>query len=104
MSGRHAWALQGLVSIHAASGRMADARAAYAEMQARSTRENVQPAILSIAAASVQEVDSAIAYAQRALDERDPLFVLLARCWPGYGPLRADDRFAAIIAQLGLPD
>ena len=56
------------------------------------------------AAVAVEKLDQAIAFAQKGLDERDPLFVLLARLWPGYNPLRADVRFLKIVSQLELPD
>jgi serine/threonine-protein kinase len=103
MSGRHSWALETLASCYAASGRLDEARAVYREMVARSQREHIQPSMLAAAAAAVGDFDGAIATAQRALDERDPLFVMLARTWPGYGPLRNDARFLAIVRQLRLP-
>jgi pentatricopeptide repeat protein len=104
MSGRHPWALENLVSVYAACGKPEDARAVYREMQVRSAREYVQPSMLAAAAAAVGDMDDAIAIAQRALDERDPLFVMLARTWPGYDRLRTDVRFVDIVGQLQLPD
>ena len=65
-------------------GKTEEARAVYREMEIRSAREYVQPSMLAPAAAAVGDMDQAVAIAQRALDERDPLFVLLARTWPGY--------------------
>ena len=59
--------------------------------------------MLTAAAAAVGKIDQAMVFAQQALDERDPLFVLLARTWPDYEPLRADSRFQEIVSQLGLP-
>jgi hypothetical protein len=38
--------------------------------------------MLTAAAAAVGEMDRAITFAQQALDDRDPLFVMLARTWP----------------------
>ena len=38
-----------------------------------------------------------------AVDERDPLFVMLARTWPDYDVLRADSRFREIVGRLNLP-
>jgi serine/threonine-protein kinase len=104
MSGRHPWALESLVSINAASGKSGEARAVYREMEARSAREYVQPSMLAAAAAAVGDMDAAIAIAQRALDERDPLFVLLARTWLGFDRLRSDVRFLDIVGRLHLPD
>ncbi len=41
--------------------------------------------------------------AQQSLDDKDPLFVLLARTWPDYGPLRKESRFLEIVSHLALP-
>jgi len=72
-------------------------------MEVRSAREYVQPSMLAAAAAAVGDMDNAIAIAQRALDERDPLFVLLARTWLGFDRLRSDARFIDIVGRLHLP-
>ena len=103
MSGRHPWSLQNLVSIYAECGKPNDARAVYQEMEVRSVREYVQPSMLMAAAACVGEMDRAVTIARRALEERDPLFVMLARTWPGYARLRTDARFIEIVRQLNLP-
>jgi TolB-like protein/cytochrome c-type biogenesis protein CcmH/NrfG len=104
MSGRHTWALSTLVLVYADGGKLEAARAVYRELEARSTREYVQPCMLAQSAAALGEMDQAIAIAQRALDEKDPLFVVLARNWPGYERLRHDSRFLQIAGRLGLPD
>jgi adenylate cyclase len=103
MSGRHSWALSSLVSIYAAWGKLDKARAAYRELEARSEREFIQPAMLSPAAAAIGDMDQAIAFAKRAVDEKDPLFVMLARTWPTYNQLRTDPRYLQIFNRLGLP-
>lgn len=103
MAGRHAWTLSGLVSIYAAWGKTDEARALYLEMEARSAREYVQPAMLAPAAAAAGDMDRAIVVAQRALDERDPMFVMLARSWPFYDRLRTDPRFTEIVGKLKFP-
>ncbi len=103
ISGRHSWALTTLVSIYAAWDKLDSARAVYRELEARSVREYIQPAMLAPAAAAVGEMDRAIAFAQQALDDKDPLFVMLARTWPDYGRLRADSRFLGIVSHLALP-
>ena len=75
----------------------------YRELEARSAREYIQPSMLAPAAAAVGEVDRAIGFAQQALDDKDPLFVMLARTWPDYGRLRTDSRFLEIVGHLALP-
>ncbi|HEV8370492.1 MAG TPA: tetratricopeptide repeat protein [Pyrinomonadaceae bacterium] len=104
MSGRHSWALMTLTSIYSAWHKLDNARAVYRELEARSAREYIQPSMLAPAAAAVGEMDRAIAFAQQALDDKDPLFVMLARTWPDYDRLRADSRFREIVSQLRLPD
>ena len=104
VSGRHSWALTTLAAIYAAWNKPDKARAVYRELEMRSTSEYVQPAMLTSAAAAVGEIDRAIGFAQQALDDRDPLFVMLARTWPDYiKKLRTDARFVAIVSQLNLP-
>jgi tetratricopeptide (TPR) repeat protein len=103
MSGRHTWALTTLVSIYAGWDKPNDARAVYHELTARSAREYVQPCMLAMAAAAVGDIDLAISFAERALQEKDPLFVAAARTWPGYDPLRTDARFLEIVRRLELP-
>jgi pentatricopeptide repeat protein len=103
MSGRHNWTLSTLVSIYAAMGRLDDARAVYREAEARASHEYIQPSLLAPAAADIGDMDLAVAIAQRALDEQDPLFVLIARTWPTYDRLREDSRFLDVVAKLHLP-
>jgi tetratricopeptide (TPR) repeat protein len=103
MSGRHVWALASLALIYAASDKADEARAVYRELEARSAREYVQPSMLLSAAAAVGDADGAIAISGRALEERDPLFVMLARSWPGYDRLRSDSCFLDIVRRLHLP-
>ena len=103
MSKRHTWALSTLVLIYAAWDKPDQARAVYREVEARSEREYVQPAMHLLAAAAVGDMDQAIAIAQRAVQDKDPLFVMLARTWPGYDRLRKDSRFLEIVSQLGFP-
>nr|ART40510.1 L753 [uncultured bacterium] len=102
MSGRHNWTLTALVQIYAASN-PDEARAVYREVEARSAREYVQPSMFAPAAAAVGDMDRAISLAQQALDDRDPLFVVLARKWPAYARLRTDSRFVEIVGALKLP-
>ncbi len=104
ISGRHSWTLSTLTSTFAAWGKADEARAVYKEMQVRSAREYIQPSMLACAAAAVGEIDEAVALVLRALDEKDPLFVLIARSWPFLAPLRADARFLEALSRLHLPD
>jgi pentatricopeptide repeat protein len=103
LSGRHCWALATLTAIYARWGKLENARAVFREMEERSAREYIQPSMLVEGAGAIGEIDQAITFAQQALDDRDPLFVLLARLWPGYEALRTDSRFIEIVSHLNLP-
>jgi serine/threonine protein kinase/Tfp pilus assembly protein PilF len=103
ISGRHGWALMTLASIYASWDKPDNACALYRELEARSARDYVQPAALAVSAAAAGDMDRAISFAQQAVDDRDPLFVMLARSWPDYDRLRTDSRFLEIVGRLGLP-
>ena len=103
MSGRHIWALANAVVTYARWGKASDAGALFREAEARADREYLQPSMLTSAAAAVGAIDRAIDYARRAVEERDPLVVMLARTYPFYDVLRDDPRFGEVIAALRLP-
>ncbi len=103
MSGRQNWALTTLVSVYAAWGKPDKALAVFREAEARSASEYIQPAMLAPAAAAVGNMEQALAFAQQALDDRDPMLVMLVRTWPSYSQLRKEPRFLKIVSQLGLP-
>ncbi|WP_439642444.1 tetratricopeptide repeat protein [Gemmatimonas sp.] len=104
MSQRHSWALSILVSTYAAWGKPEQSRALYKELADCSTTGCVQPSMRCSAAADAVGLDEAIAIAQRAIDDRDPFFVMQARTWPGYDRLRTDPRFGDLVRQLQLPN
>jgi TolB-like protein/Tfp pilus assembly protein PilF len=103
MSGRHTWALSTLVLLYADWGKHETARAVYRELEARAAREYVQPCMLAEAAVALGDMDEALTIVQRALDEKDPLFVALVCTWPGYERLRQEPRFRQMVSSLGLP-
>jgi len=103
ISGRHSWALTTLLAIYASWNKPDKARAVFRELEARSAGEYIQPAMLVSASAAVGEIDQAIAFAQQAVDHKDPLFVMLARTWSDYNRLRTDSRFREVVSKLGLP-
>ncbi len=103
MSGRHAWALCGLASTYGHWGKLEDARRVFQEAEERSTREYIQPSILVYAADAAGEREKALAYAERAEEERDPFLTMLARVWPDYDALRPEPRFQAVLDRLRYP-
>ena len=76
----------------------------YAELEARSLGEYIQPGMMAIAADAAGNREQAIVFAQQAVDIRDPLFIMTARRWPQYRNLRTDIRFLDVVRQLGLPN
>jgi tetratricopeptide (TPR) repeat protein len=103
ISGRHSWVAGGLAGIYAGWGKAAEAKRVFADMQERESREYLQPTMMAYAASSAGEMDQAVAYADRAERDRDPLFGLLARSWPEFEALRDDSRFRTIVDRLHLP-
>ena len=104
MSGRHNWALTTLASIYNGWNKPERARAVFAELEARSVSEYIQPGMMAIAADAAGNREQAIVLAQQAVDIRDPLFIMTARYWPQYRNLRTDVRFLDVVRQLGLPN
>jgi len=104
MSGRHCWAVIGLASLYGAWNKPDEARVVYDELITRSASEYIQPGMLAIAASAVGETAQAIALAQRAVDERDPIFVIISRTWPEFKKLRLDPRFNEVLGQLNFPN
>lgn len=104
ISGRHNWALTTLASIYNGWNKPERARAVYAELEARSLSEYIQPGMMAIAADAAGNREQAIVFAQQAVDIRDPLFIMTARCWPQYRNLRTDVHFLEVVRQLGLPN
>jgi serine/threonine protein kinase/tetratricopeptide (TPR) repeat protein len=69
----------------------------YQEVLARRDTQYVQPVILAIAASSVDDMDSAMAFCQEAADTRDPLFSMFHLNYQDFDAMRADPRFASIV-------
>ena len=104
MSAGNVWALALLATCHARAGRMTEARTVYAELEAKRARGYLQPALVMVAATEVIGIDAGLAEARRAIEERDPLFVTIARNTAFVDPLRPDPRFQALLRELHYPD
>ena len=96
LSGRHPWALGLLAWTHGRAGSTKKAHAVYDELAARARHEFVSPAWLAISAGSAGLEAEWIAWAERAVAERDAL-VLWAGAMPFWDPVRAHPRFAEIM-------
>jgi serine/threonine protein kinase/tetratricopeptide (TPR) repeat protein len=102
MSGRHPWVLVFLSAIYAQVGDIAGATSMHEEALARAVREYVQPLVLSATAAAAGKLDDAFTFANKAIDEGDPVVTTLFQ--PGFQfarRIRADPRFADLCSRIG---
>ena len=97
VSGRHAWAMAGLAETYAAMGKLAEAKAIYAELLARAAHSYVQPFHLAVAASAAGESDKAFGHLNEALEIRDPSLF----CAPDTARIREDPRCDDILARIG---
>jgi serine/threonine-protein kinase len=95
-SGRHPWVLATVGWSYGALGDAARSRAVHDEMEARSRHETIGPFWLAATAAAAGLPDAAIAFAERAVAERDAL-VVHARRIPAWDGVRALPRFEDVV-------
>jgi len=100
MSGRHARALASLAGVFGAWGRPSEAATLFQELRERSTRSFVPATYLALAAEGAGQHEEAMALAERAGKDREPTFILHARYFNEFGPLRSDPRFAGILREM----
>ena len=89
------------VYAQAAAARAGAARQAMAELADVATRQYVPPLCLSLAHSALGEMDAALEYLERAYEERSP-WLSLVRTLPAFATLRADARYPALVARIGL--
>jgi DNA-binding winged helix-turn-helix (wHTH) protein/Flp pilus assembly protein TadD len=92
-------ALEPLKRVYAGGGRAAVVR--YWIDRFRLTGADAPPVQMALFHGELGELDAAFASLERALESRDPALVYLAVA-PQWDPLRADRRFAACLARMGL--
>lgn len=101
LSGRHVFALGPQAVIFADWGKLAEAKAIYAELVARAAQGYILPTHMAMAASAAGELDKAMAHAREAFEVRDPVLVV-GRRWPTFVRLREDPRFTEILGRMGL--
>ncbi len=99
--GRHPWLMMGMALGCGAAGRRAHAEAIYAELEARSRSEYVQPASLMATAIGTGNLPAALEHLRCAAEIRDPVLALMLPHWPALDPIRRTPEFAAVLRQLG---
>ena len=90
-----------VASAYAGAGRIAEAQTVLDRLLIRARSEDVPPELFSLVYARLGQVDEAFAYLERAFEQRSRR-VLWLKVDPRWDPLRADPRFDALLARLGL--
>ena len=98
-SGRHPWPLAGLAATYAKMGKLAEARALHAELLAQRASRFVQPTMLAMSASAAGDHEAAMRFCRECVDERDALFGIFYQHYVDLDRVRADPRFADIVAQ-----
>jgi serine/threonine-protein kinase len=98
--GREPWVCVGLCEIYAALNDLEEAKRYQEELLALSKRRHVPPAWIGWTYMALGEHDEALAWLERAYEERDPQVRHFH--WPVLDPLRADPRFQTLKNKMGL--
>jgi tetratricopeptide (TPR) repeat protein len=100
LSGRASLALASMATVFGRWGQPSQASALHRELADRTSRAFVPLTYLILTAEAAGQREEAIAFAQRAWDEREPTFILHARHFPEYRTLHSEPRFAAILREM----
>jgi len=101
-SGRHPWTLAVLGVAHAGAGRADLAEAVYAELQVRWRQERTQCFWIADVAAALGRTEEAMAWATRAVEEREPFGLFMSR-WPGFSEVvEGHPGLPGLLAKLGI--
>jgi TolB-like protein/Tfp pilus assembly protein PilF len=103
MAGRHSFAFPSLAGAVGRWGKQSEASALHRELIIRASQRYVAASHLALTAEAAGQREEALAFARRAWDDREPLFILYARHFPECRTLRADPRFAAILREMDSP-
>ena len=85
----------------ALSGNTAEARSLLQRLQAIATKTYVSPTCFVWIYVGLGEYDNALAWIERAIDERDSMIIPI-KTYAFLDPLRSDPRFAALIRKMNL--
>jgi tetratricopeptide (TPR) repeat protein len=86
----------------ARAGKRREARKILRNLEQRSSAEYVPPFCVALVHAGLGDEDQALAWLDRAYEERSHWLVYL-KAWPLFDGLRSDARFAALLGRVGLP-
>ena len=97
-TGRSPEVLAALATVYAGIGDRAKAEALLSSLVTTGSTRFVSPSLTSMVRAALGDLDGAVADMERAIDAR-AVEVIWIDVRPAYAPLRADSRFAALIAR-----
>jgi len=90
-----------LAHVHGLAGRQEEARGLLADLRDRAAAGQASPIWVALAHLGLAEHDAAFVWLERAFEERDGSLILVSAS-PEFDPLRADPRFRALLARMGL--
>jgi len=99
--GRNPWILWDLGYASAVAGQGDQARQVLAELHEQAQGAYVKPLAFAWISIGLDEKDRALAWLEKAYEDRDP-YVILLNADPVYDSLRADPRFIALLKKIGL--
>jgi len=91
-----------LACAYALSGKRREARVILDQLKEHSKQSYIPPTIIAFIYTGLGEKDQAFAWLDKAYDGRDSILVYL-KSEPTYDGLRSDQRFAALLRRVGLP-
>lgn len=96
------WNVLDLGILRAQMGDAREALSLHGELEAMARERFLQPMALAAIPAALGRADEALSQLRIALEERDSILFAI-RHYPAFRPLHHDPRFAAIVAEMGLP-
>ena len=103
ISNRHPWSIYGLAWANRRLGNDVKVMELYNELNNRQNEAFIPCGSLAATAVLAGNLDLALSYCQRGLDEKDPMmYTLRLASYPE--EMRDDERFIKIYQQLGLPE
>jgi serine/threonine-protein kinase len=104
LSGRSARTLGLLALAYGRAGLRSEAQALLGELTTQRRRAYVPPIALAEAYVGLGEVDQALEWVEKGVEERDLQLLCGLKCEPGYVPLHGHPRYQALLRKMNLED
>jgi tetratricopeptide (TPR) repeat protein len=104
VSKKHHFSTNSLILTYYFMGNIADARELLNDLKTRPAEEYVGHASAALSIAFLEGVDNAMAYLQKAYEERDPVLLTLKYNDLVAESLRSDERFQLLLEKIGFPE